>query len=218
MENRILALSLALPLTMTAGAVSADTLGAWIGVNYWEYDISGTARYQTSNSANDIDVNDDLGYDDDNLTSFYVILEHPAPLIPNVKVVSTNIDSDANGVLTRDFTWGDISFPVSENVSSEVQLDQIDVTLYWRILDNVANFDLGINAKYLDMDATITGETAGSDNANVSGIVPMLYAGVGIDLPFTIAQIGVGNRHIFDTDEHALPHLLVNVQRGHYRG
>ncbi|MEN8108476.1 MAG: TIGR04219 family outer membrane beta-barrel protein [Pseudomonadota bacterium] len=196
MEKRMLALSLALPMALATTAAGADTLGVWIGANYWDFDISGTARYKSKSSADDIDVNDDLGYDDDTLTTFYAIFEHPAPLIPNVKVVSTNIDSDANGSLSKDFTWGDIDFTINEDVRSEVQLDQIDVALYWRILDNAANLDIGINAKYIDIDATITGAISGSDTADVSGLVPMLYAGVGIDLPLTGVGVSANGAYI----------------------
>lgn len=185
MKQRILAVSLALSMAMASTIVSADALGVWIGANYWDFDISGTARYKSKASSDAIDVNDDLGYDDATQTSFYAIFEHPAPLIPNLKVVSTNIDEDANGTLTRNFTWGDVDFKINEDVHSEVQLDQIDVALYWRILDNVANLDVGINAKYIDIDATITGASSGADTADISGLVPMLYAGVGIDLPLT---------------------------------
>lgn len=185
MVKQMLVLLLALPMALVAMTSGADALGVWVGANYWDYDVSGTARYKSKNSADDIDVNDDLGYDDDTLTSFYAIFEHPAPLIPNVKVVSTNIDSDANGTVSRNFTWGDINFEANEEVRSDIQLDQLDVALYWRILDNVANLDVGINAKYIDADATITGNTSGSATADVSGIIPMLYVGGGIDLPLT---------------------------------
>jgi outer membrane protein len=194
MEKRMLAL--ALPIVLAATTACADTLSARIGFNYWDFDISGTARYQSTNPADAIDVNDDLGFNNDTLTSLYAIFEHPAPLIPNVKVVSTSLDSDANGTLSRAFTWGDIDFTINEDVRSEVQLDQIDVALYWRILDNVANLDIGINAKYIDIDATITGATSGSDTANVSGLVPMLYAGVGIDLPLTGLSVSADGAYI----------------------
>ena len=185
MVKQILALTLVLSMMLAVTTSIADALGVWVGAHYWDFDISGTARYKSKNSANNIDVNNDLGYYDDNLMSFYAIFELPAPLFPNVRVVSTNIDSDANGTLTRNYTWGDINFTVNEGVRSDVQLDQLDVALYWRILDNVANLDLGINAKYIDANATITGTTSGSATADVSGLVPMLYAGVGFDLPLT---------------------------------
>ncbi len=174
-----------LPLLICPMLAGADTLGVWVGANYWDYDISGSARYQSKDSADDIDVNDDLGFDDSSLTSLYVTLEHPVPVLPNVRISRTNIDEDANGRLSKSVTYGGISFNLNEAVSSKVQLDQTDITLYYRVLDNVVNLDLGLNAKYIDIEATITGAISGTESADVSGWVPMLYAGVGVDLPLT---------------------------------
>ncbi len=179
-------LSCALLLTMLlTPAAYADALGIQAGVNSWNYDISGTLRYKSQDSSNDIDVNDDLGYDDDSLTHLYAIFDHPLPMIPNIKVSMTNIDTSSNGQLSGSVVYGNTTFNVNENVSSELKLEQIDLTLYYRILDNVANFDLGLNLKYIDAEGTISGENSGTESADISAVVPMLYAGVGVDLPFT---------------------------------
>jgi outer membrane protein len=178
-------LSYALLLSLLAPATYADTLGVQAGANYWDYDISGSVRYKTKDSDNDIDVNDDLGYDNDTLTNFYVLFDHPLPAIPNIKISLTDIDTDANGRLSKTVVFGDKTFNVNEKVSSELKLDQIDFTLYYRILDNVANFDLGLNVKYIDAKGTIRGDITGSESNDISAPVPMVYAGVGVDLPFT---------------------------------
>ncbi len=178
-------LLLALPLLWLSVAASADTLGLRIGAANWGYDISGFARYQSTDTADNIDVNDDLGYDDDSLTFFYAVLEHPVPILPNIKVSRTSIDTDANGILSANFNYGDIMFTVNEPVTSEVELNQTDITLYYQPLDNVVSLDIGLNAKYIDSKSSITGAISGTENAEVSGWVPMLYAGVGIDLPFS---------------------------------
>ncbi len=184
MKEKLFFISL---LSLLPALSSADTLGVRAGVTSWQYDISGTARYQSRSSSDDIDVNDDLGYDDDSLINGYIIFEHPVPVLPNVKISRTDIDTDANGVMNSTFTWGSITFPASTAVSSELKLDQTDIALYYRILDNVVSLDLGLNAKYIDMEATITDRSGflGSETADVSGWVPMLYAGVGADLPLT---------------------------------
>lgn len=164
---------------------SADLLGVRVGANYWDYDISGTVRYETKNSANDIDVNKDLGYDSGNLGHYYAAFEHPVPFLPNVKISKTDIDEDANGRLSQTVEYGGVTFTANEAVSSEVELDQTDITLYYSPLDTVANIDVGINAKYIDSSASITGATSGRADADVSGWVPMGYLGLGLDLPLT---------------------------------
>ena len=175
---------------------AADTLGVRVGANYWSYDISGTARYQSKDSANNIDVNKDLGYDDGSLGHYYISLEHPVPLLPNVRISKTDIDEDANGRLTNTVRYGDIIFQADEDVSSKVELDQTDITLYYSLLDNVVNLDLGLNAKYIDSKARITGAVSGTQSADVSGWVPMLYAGVGADLPLTGLSISADGAYV----------------------
>ena len=174
----------------------ADTLGVRIGASYWDYDISGTARYKTRDSSNDIDVNRDLGYDDGSLGFYYLVFEHPVPFLPNVRISRTDIDEDANGRLTKTVVYGDTTFNVNEDVSSDVELDQTDITLYYSILDTVANIDLGLNAKYIDSNARITGAISGTETADVSGWVPMAYAGVGVDLPLTGLSVGADGSYI----------------------
>lgn len=163
----------------------ADNLKAEAGAQRWSYDISGSVRYQSKRSSDDIDVNDDLGYNDDDLNSYYLTVEHPLPMLPNIRVSSTNIDSNANGRLSKSVDYGNTTFAVNEDVSSDIQLDQTDVTMYYQLFDTVLNVDLGLNAKYIDSRSRITGSISGTETADVSGWVPMLYAGFGADLPFT---------------------------------
>ncbi len=172
-------------LSLISSAVYADTLGIRAGANYWNYDISGTARYKTRNAANDIDVNRELGYDDGSSFFYYLTLEHPLPMLPNVRLSYTNIDEDANGRLSKTVVFGNTTFLVNEDVSSQVELKQTDITLYYSVLDNVINLDLGLNAKYIDSTASITGSLSGTEDTDISGWVPLGYAGVGIDLPLT---------------------------------
>ena len=164
---------------------AADVLGVRAGANYWNYDISGTARYQTRDSSNDIDINNDLGYDDGSAGYYYISLEHPLPFLPNVRLSYTNIDEDASGRLSRTVLFGNTTFFINEDVSSQFELKQTDVTLYYELLDNVVSLDLGLNGKYIDSKARITGSLSGTENTDISGWVPMAYAGAGADLPLT---------------------------------
>jgi outer membrane protein len=173
-----------------ATTADADVFGVWAGANDWHYDISGTARYKTGNSANDIDVEDDLGYNDSASGVIYAALEHPIPILPNVRLVYTNIDENANGRLSQSFVYGGTTFLANEAVSSLIQLKQTDITFYYSVLDNIVNLDLGLTAKYIDSKVRITGQTSGTQQADVSGWVPMVYAAVGVDVPLTGLSLG----------------------------
>jgi outer membrane protein len=102
-----------------------------------------------------------------------------------VRLVYTDIDEDANGQLSKSVVYGDTTFQANEQVSSLVELKQTDITLYYSVLDNIFNLDLGLTAKYIDSKARITGQISGSEDADLSAWVPMVYAGVGIDLPLS---------------------------------
>ena len=181
---------LSLPLLLVPLASGADLAGVRVGAEAWSYDISGTARYNSSDASNDIDVNTDLGYSDDTLTTIYAVIEHPLPLLPNIRLSYSKVDTSANGTLRQTVVYGNVVFFANENVHSSLELEQTDVTLYYELLDNIVSLDLGFNAKYIDSSANITGEISGSESADVSGLVPMLYAGVGVDLPFTGLSVG----------------------------
>ena len=170
---------------LTTPLAQADPLRVKAGASRWSYDLSGTARYKSKDSADDIDVNDDLGYNDDDLDQFFFELEHPVPMLPNLRVSRTDIDSSANGRLGKSVTYGNRTFNVNEPVNSELQLDQTDVTLYYQLFDTGFDLDLGINAKYIDSRARVTGAVSGTETADVSGWVPMLYAGFEAELPLT---------------------------------
>jgi outer membrane protein len=172
-------------LALVSPFVQADNIKAEAGAYRWSYDISGSVRFESDSSSDDIDVNDDLGYNDDSQNSYYLTFEHPLPVLPNVRVSRTNIDSNANGRLSKTVNYGNTTFLVNEDVSSEITLDQTDVTMYYQLFDTVLNIDLGLNAKYIDSRSRITGSISGTETADVSGWVPMLYAGFGADLPFT---------------------------------
>lgn len=174
-----------LALSLLGTSAHADFIGVTAGANYWDYDIAGTARYKTKLSSNDIDVNRDLGYDNGSGGVYYLALEHPVPFLPNIRLTYTDIDESANGTLSKTVQYGNIIFQANEAVNSQVQLKQTDITLYYSLLDNVANLDLGLNAKYIDSQGRITGAISGTQDASVSGWVPMVYVGAGVDLPFS---------------------------------
>lgn len=168
----------------------ADVVGLSLGADYWNYDISGSARYKSTSSSDDLDLQDDLGYNDASTTVIRATLEHPVPVLPNVRLTYTDLDESADGRLTKSVVYGNTTFQLNEAVHSRFELKQTDITFYYRVLDNLVNLDLGLTAKYIDSRARITGETSGSEQANLSAWVPLVYAHAGIDLPLSGLSIG----------------------------
>lgn len=172
-------LAIALPALAVGTPALADTLGARFGAGMWDHDPSGHIRYQTTDTSNNADLKNDLNLEDDREGYIYALVEHPVPLIPNVKIMQTSLTSSGSGTITTDFTYGGENFSRNDAITSELVLDHTDVTLYWQLLDNVVSFDFGLTAKMVDAEATL--DSVGPPVKNsFDGIVPMGYLGVGV--------------------------------------
>lgn len=186
MKRLLSTLMLTALLPASIMAETAITLGTTFGTS----DISGSLRYLSNDPADDIDINDDLGYQDDQPLNYYLQLEHPLPVLPNARINRIELDESASGQMTRTVNYGGSSFTIGENIDSSARVSQTDIILYYSIFDTVANVDVGLDARYLDSKTSLTGSISGNESASVSGWVPMFYAGVGIDLPVSGLSFG----------------------------
>ena len=154
----------------------ADTLSVAVGGGMWQADPSGNFRNQSAGDTTNIDVNDDLFWKKEDQTYLFITFEHPVPIVPNVRIMSSNLDYSGSGIAS--FTLNGETF--SGNVASEGSLDQTDILAYWEVLDNVVSLDLGLNVKFLDISYSVASTapaTSTGDSADLT--VPMLYGAVG---------------------------------------
>ncbi len=168
------ALLLGLLLTATFASV-ADVLGFSVGANYWQYDMDGTMRSPLA-------ANDSVGIDfDDAGVNVFVTFEHPVPFLPNVKLQQNDIQAAGLiPVADPNFQNGELVF-----VSGAIDLSHTDVTLYYEILDNWVNLDLGLTAKYFDGYSRFKYEAIIDDETSLDDWIPMVYGQAQFDLPFT---------------------------------
>ncbi len=175
MKKNILLLSLIASLAISA---NADTLGLEVGAAYWNAQTSGNVEYKGSS----IDLEKDLGYGDLNTNFIWASFEHPIPLIPNLKIQHTQIDDSSSKSSSVTFN----NKVYSGTVSSSIKLNQTDFILYYELLDNWVNLDLGLNGKYFDGSIDISDSlSTTSSTKDLTYIVPMAYAKVKFDLPFS---------------------------------
>lgn len=165
----------------------ADTIGLYVGAGQWDHGVSGGFR---DNGTVNIESSA-LNMPDNREGYFYVNIEHPVPLIPNIRLASTDlIHNGSNGTVNATFGGATIN---ASNVTSIFDFTHTDITLYYELLDNVVSFDVGITARQLDgqiylSDGTNTGQVS------LDEVVPMVYGKVAIDLPLTgLAIVGEGN-------------------------
>lgn len=178
MKKTILAASVA---AMMCGTAQADTLlGLYIGGQMWANEASGSF----GEGENDQAV---FEFDDESQGSFYVALEHPIPLIPNIKIASTTLDTVGGTQISDSFNFGSETFSANTSLDTTLDASFVDYTLYYELFDNdLLTFDFGLTAR--DLDATIFLVDSASQlqsDLDVSGIIPMLYLKGIVGLPFT---------------------------------
>ncbi|GAA6166459.1 TIGR04219 family outer membrane beta-barrel protein [Sessilibacter corallicola] len=179
----------ALGLAALSPVLHADTLGIYAGVGSWNPEYSG----DIGRSGLDIE---DLGFDDDDYSFAYIALEHPIPILPNIKLQRTEMDTDEVATLTETFEFDDITFDVNETVATELDLTHTDAIFYYEVLDNVVSLDLGLNIRTFDGEATVAGETTGVESIDIDASVPMGYAKIQFDLPFTGFYVGADANYV----------------------
>ena len=182
-------------LCISATSVTADFVGINIGVSHWSPDLSGS--FNSNNNAS-IEVESDLGINDPSQTSLVLILEHPIPLLPNVKYQNFDLEASGNKTLTKNLNFNGNNYFAGDNVSSTVDLSHDDIVLYYEILDNWVNLDLGIDIKRFNGQIGIN-----NNNIAVDQTLPLLYISARFDLPFTGFYVGADVNHLSVGDDSA---------------
>jgi outer membrane protein len=173
--GRILAIS-ALLLLMT-GTAKAEFIGLNIGASR---SASTTPSSFDSIGSDSIDLIDDLDVDNPQHSSMTIILEHPITALPNIRYRGSQLDSDIS-INGEAFNFGNRN-------SSTFDLSQDDIVLYYQLLDNWVNLDLGVDVKRLDGEVSFDGTTGST--VSVDETIPLLYLSARFDLPLDGLYVG----------------------------
>jgi len=145
-----------LALCLGVSAASAATiLGFGAEVDYYSPTASGDFQYKTTPTT--------FSSDKESAYQIGLYFEHPVPMLPNLRI---------------DYT-PDTSFSGSNGAAgtNKVTFNQLDVTPYYEILDNIVDLDIGVSFKILD------GKVAGLVNESFNQVIPMGYLGAGVSIP-----------------------------------
>ncbi|KKL68940.1 hypothetical protein LCGC14_2119950 [marine sediment metagenome] len=175
-------LAAALSMACLAPAAHADTLlGLYIGVDGWQSDNSGSFA--------DRGEMQNFNFEDETFTSYYAALEHPIPLVPNIKLKYTELELNGSTLLDESFVFGDTTFTTNTPATTITDLSHVDYILYYIIFDNdLVSIDLGVNAKQFDGDIIVSGTSNGlatTETVDFSGLVPLVYGRAEVGLPLT---------------------------------
>ena len=177
-------------LVLAAPLANADILGVGANVSYWDSDFSG----EVVNKGSAVDIENDLNMDSDSNANFTAYFEHPVPLLPNVRVNYTSISESGSGKIGPE-GFDDI---INADVNSDLDLDQLDATFYYEVLDNWVNLDLGLTARKFDGELVVRDTAVGGrvSTTTVDAVVPMGYLAARFDLPFTGVSVGADGNFV----------------------
>ncbi|KPH56911.1 TIGR04219 family outer membrane beta-barrel protein [Pseudoalteromonas porphyrae] len=186
-------LAAALSMAFLAPVAHADTiLGLYVGVDGWQSDNSGSFADKGNTAQN-------FNFEDETFVSYYAALEHPVPLVPNIKLKYTELELNGSSLEGADgFTFGGSNFKPAKdgevNATVISDLSHVDYILYYEIFDNdLVSIDLGLNAKQFDGQVSVKGDVNTADGKgdtvtetiDFSGFVPLVYGRAEVGLPLT---------------------------------
>jgi len=178
MKKAVIAVSLA---TVLCTSVQADTLlGLYIGGQVWANQAKGSFGEGETDQAV-------FNFDDEYQGSFFIAIEHPIPLIPNVKISSTTLDTVGGTTIESSFTFEGQTYVANSKLDTTFDASYIDYTFYYEVFDNdLLTFDFGVTARDLDSQVKVVEQTSTqSSDLSVSGFIPLFYVNTIIGLPFT---------------------------------
>jgi outer membrane protein len=153
---------------------SADFLGFRAGVVQWDQSWEGNLVQA--------DLTKNVSVADEKSTGFYASVELPIPLVPNLKVQSTPMNT--SGKVDQNFTYEGKTLAADSKV--DIQFDSQDVILYNQVLDNWVSLDLGLAFRHFDAAFFVENKNSdGNVSEEESAIIPMLYGAARFDLPVT---------------------------------
>jgi outer membrane protein len=190
---------------------SADFIGFRIGASAWNQNYEGTVQ----SGPDTLDVENVLGLDSETNNSFYVAFEHPVPLIPNVKLARTEMDTEEENTISEGFIFDDTPFSANSLVRTVSDLSHTDLTLYYEVLDNWVSLDLGITVRQFDEGISLSYRLqedglSVSASEKIDDVLPMLYAAAKFDLPFTGLYAG-GDVNAVSYDGDSLFDYKINI-------
>jgi outer membrane protein len=176
---------------------------------------SGYVSYKAQNDTDKIDVKSDANLGDKTNPWVKLKLEHPIPLIPNIKLSYMPMKFSGSGVLIRDIKWGDYTYKANADYNLSVKLDRLDTTLYYNlpfiktVTAGVLDVEFGLNVRTLFFDGKLNGtdKTTGqkvSESKSITIPVPMGHLATEIKpVPYfsvlgTINYIGYNKNTYYD--------------------
>lgn len=165
---------------------TALALGVEIAGGAWYQSPSGNMSFDKTTNADDLDLEDNLNYDDKWQPSGRLKIDMPM-FIPNIYIMATPLKWDERGSKDVDFSFGGENFHGDIDFDSKLKMNHLDVAFYYGLpgirtaTADVLNIDLGLNFRLLDVKAEIKQKDFGLKESESYFLpVPMVYAAMQI--------------------------------------
>ncbi len=161
--------------------------GLEIAGGAWYQKPSGDMSFDATTSADDLNIEDDLNYDEKWRAFGRLIIDMPL-FLPNIYLMYTPMKWDETGSKTEKFNFGGVEFQEDVDFDSKLKLNHFDVGFFWGLpflntaTAGVLNIDLGLNFRLMDVEAEIEQTDFNLKESESYFLpLPMLYAGVQIE-------------------------------------
>ena len=157
----------------------ADILRVEMGAGVWQNDLSGSLSSGTPANVINADI---LNYDKETKGYAWMYIKHPVPVLPNLRLEYAAVDF--SGASSQNFVYKGTTY--NAGAQSDLTLDQIDVIMYYNILDNTAwvTLDLGLDIKVIQSDFSAV-QSSGLNPVSVKETlpIPMAYGRARFEIP-----------------------------------
>ncbi len=164
---------------LLGASAQADLLRVELGGGVWQNEASGTITSGTPAITEDLSA---LNYDKESKGYAWLNIKHPVPVLPNLRLEYAAVDF--SGRSNEPFVYDGVTYVV--DAETDLTLDQIDVIMYYNILDNTGwtTLDLGLDVKVVDFEFNAVQDT-GLNPVSESETVPlpMAYGRLRFEIP-----------------------------------
>ena len=170
--------------------LTADFIGGEINVGYLFHKSTGNIGYKDKTLSFQDDLRFSLNDKKENHLFIKMYLEHPLPLIPNVKIGYDTFQYTGGGQSKNEISFGTKNlFELNKDknkTSTEYNLETIDIAFYYELLDNYVTIDIGLMLKEIKLDITVR-ETGTKDieKGTLNKFYPLLYTKFAFEIPTT---------------------------------
>jgi outer membrane protein len=201
-------------LTLALAPAAASAMGIELALGVWNQTPDGDISYKGSLAQDTLNVKDHLKYSDD--TKLFGRVKIDTPLIfPNIYLMATPMEFSKTGSKNTTFQFGNASVAANRPFTSELKLDHYDIGLFYGVpllktaTAGILNVDWGLDARFIDFKARVTGQDSlsglvVSDSKALVIPLPMLYVGFQVKPVSWVAAEGeargitYGSNHYYD--------------------